>query len=287
MRTCSTICIVVCLIASLACADDIQHRFVATDESGKQLLYVDQFHPENDWTISVGKNRDIQVISDERLIISIPNGYREYEIKTGTLVKEVNHGKSVRSIVRMENGHTLLASGTTVWELDTQDEAVRKVDLAAGSFFRLLRLDTDGSYLFTGGPTHISKADRNGKILKTIDLKTIDAKSSKPYFALRLSNGNILISTGYGASLLELDATDSLVRKIGGRDSVPGTWLNFFGAADVLENGHIVVANWTGHKRDDSQKGPQLVEFGKQGEIVWTWHDPKRAGSIHGVCVIQ
>jgi hypothetical protein len=203
------------------------------------------------------------------------------------MVKEVKHGKDVRSVVRLKNGNTLLASGSTIWELDAKDKEARKIDFAAGNFFRILRLDTDGGYLFTGGPTHISKSDKDGKILKKIDVKTIDPKSSKPYFALRLKNGNILISTGYGASLLEIDAEDKLVRKIGGRDSVPDTLLNFFGSAEVLENGHIVVANWTGHKRDDSKKGPQLVEFDKDGKIVWTWHDAKRAGSLHGVCVIQ
>lgn len=287
MRTCYVICFVVYLLTSINRADEIQHSFVATDESGQQLLYVDQFHPESDWTISIGKNRDIQVISDERLIISIPDGYREYEVKTGKMVKEVKHGSDVRSIVRMKDGHTLLASGSAIWELDEKDTEVRKVDFAAGNFFRLLRLDSDESYLFTSGPTQISKADQDGKTLKTIDLKAIDPKSSKPYFAQRLTNGNILISTGYGASLLEINSEDKLVRKIGGRDSIPDVFLNFFATAEVLKNGHIVVANWTGHKREDSQKGPQLVEFDKEGAIVWTWHDPKRAGSLHGVCIIQ
>ena len=30
--------------------DAVKHRFLATDSGKARLLYVDQFHPENDWS---------------------------------------------------------------------------------------------------------------------------------------------------------------------------------------------------------------------------------------------
>jgi len=50
---------------------------------------------------------------------------------------------------------------------------------------------------------------------------------------------------------------------------------------------NIVVCNWTGHKPGDSVKAPQLLEFDSSGDIVWHWHDPERAGTLHGVIIID
>ena len=62
---------------------------------------------------------------------------------------------------------------------------------------------------------------------------------------------------------------------------------HFFGGFQVLANGHIVQCNWTGHGAQDSAKGVQIVEFDAAGRIVWQWHHPELAGSIHGVLVLD
>ena len=268
-------------------AGEIKHQFLATDESGKQLLYVDEFEPANDWTITIGNNRDIQLVGTDTVLVNTSTGYREYAVKTGKLLKEVTFGKNIKSVVRTADGNTLLASPSMIWELDKEDKEISAIPLDMGRYFRLLRLSRDGTFLYTGGETLVKEADRTGKVLRTIDLTAVDPKSRKPYFMMELKSKNLLISTGFGASLLELDPEGKLVRKIGGRDSVPGLYLNFFGEAEELANGNFIVANWTGHARDDSKKGPQIVEFDKAGKIVWQWHDPVRAGSLHGIAVIR
>ena len=63
-------------------------------------------------------------------------------------------------------------------------------------------------------------------------------------------------------------------------------WMAFTGF-QVLPNGNAVVTTWNGHGAEDSRKGPQIVEFDKEGKIVWQWHDPERAGSILGVIVLD
>ncbi|MHC5067211.1 MAG: hypothetical protein ACYTF0_01350, partial [Planctomycetota bacterium] len=107
------------------------------------------------------------------------------------------------------------------------------------------------------------------------------------YFAQQLANGNYLISTGYGACLVELTSAGELVRTIGGRGGHPDIAFKFLGDAQVIANGQVAVANWTGHKPADSHKAAQVVEFDAEGQVVWSWHDPERAGSIHGVAFIQ
>jgi len=282
--------ITVAVTASLSTsgfASDIKHIFLATDESRKQLLYVNEFDPSQDWTISLPGNRDLQVVDEDRVLVNVRDGYCEYEIKTGKLLKKVKHGDNIKSAIRAENGHTFIANSKCIWELDQNDKEVSQVKVKMGGFFRLLRFANNGNFLFTGSKTSMKEADRTGKIIREIDLTKIAPKVAKPYFMVQQPDGNYMISTGYDSSLLVVDESNNLIRKIGGRGTVPGVNLNFFGGADVLPNGNIVVANWTGHGAKDSSKGPQAVEFDKSGKIVWSWHNADRAGTFHGIAVIK
>jgi len=86
------------------------------------------------------------------------------------------------------------------------------------------------------------------------------------------------------------DATlTRIVKRLGAKTPEEGRSLgyHFFGAFQVLANGNIVVCNWTGHGPNDGAKGVQIVEYNPAGELVWKWHDPKRAGSINGVIVLD
>lgn len=273
--------------ASSSLLAEIKHTFVAVDESRNQLLYVDEFDPSNDWTVPLKGNRDLQIISETRILVSIPGGYREYEIKTGKVIKEVLFGADICSVVRTENGHTLLANNSSIWELDSKDQLVNTHITNAGPFFRLLRLGVQGNFLFTNGVTSLKELTPAGDTVHKIDLKKMESASSKPYFMMQSKNGEYLVSTGYGASILFFDKDYELTRTINTQTSGATTHYHFFAGAEILANGHLVVANWTGHHSEDSKKGPQVIEFDKKGRQVWTWQDAKRAGSLHGVAFIK
>ena len=56
----------------------------------------------------------------------------------------------------------------------------------------------------------------------------------------------------------------------------------FYSGFTVLKNGDVICAHWAGHRPDSSKKAYQLMQFNKEGKLVWYWHDPKRAG-----CALQ
>jgi len=106
--------------------------------------------------------------------------------------------------------------------------------------------------------------------------------------AVRLANGNLLVSAGYGAFLVELDPAGKIVRKFGGKESVPSEVNPFFYAMfQLLSNGHIVLANWQGHGPGFGQSGIQLLEFNIEGEIVWSWSKADLISSLQGVLVLD
>jgi len=199
----------------------------------------------------------------------------------------VKMGRDIQSVVRLANGHTLLGSRHGIIELDRDNRKTADPVYGLGGFFRLLRVTKDGHFLYTSGPTTVREIKRDGTEVRGIDLTKLTPESRKPYFAEELQDGSVLVSTGYGATVLILDRDWKLIRSFGGKGNVNGVKTHFFGDAQRLENGNIVVAHWTGHGRKDSGKAPQAIEFGKRGNVVWTWHDPKRAGTLHGIEAIE
>jgi len=76
-------------ISSLSAAE-INHRFLALDESRGQMLYVDQSDASKGWTLKLPvKHRDLQLVGGNRVLLSPPDGYREYDLADRRLVKEV------------------------------------------------------------------------------------------------------------------------------------------------------------------------------------------------------
>jgi hypothetical protein len=84
--------------------------------------------------------------------------------------------------------------------------------------------------------------------------------------AIRLANGNTLISSGPGARFLrELNPQGEVVREIRGEQLTEGSFTGFH----LLRDGNVVVANWLGHGPEHD--GTVLVEFDRDGKIVWRY----------------
>src|SRR4029077_17422254 len=98
------------VIRSLAClllllpAPEIKHRFLGTDGETSKLIYVDQMHPEKDWTIDAPKGpRDIRMVDAKTVLISHRGGAAEYELETGKQTWIVNGYKEVQAAIRLAN----------------------------------------------------------------------------------------------------------------------------------------------------------------------------------------
>ena len=265
----------------------ITHRFLLEDESRAQLLYVDQREPAKNWAIKFpDRYRDYQLIGGNKVMLSTGAGYREYSLDTKQMTKEVNGFAAITFARRRADGSTVIggnADGITVLELGPDDQVRRKANFKLNQV-RLGRLTPQGTVLF-GSDNKLVEANLDGQVLKEYTVESCQHL----YQALRTAAGHLLAATGYGASLVELDADGKVVRRFGGKDAPEARDLgyNFFAGFQVLKNGNIVVSNWTGHGAQDSVKGVQLVEFDPAGKVGWTWHDPALAGSIHGVIVLD
>jgi hypothetical protein len=290
MKTILTTLFLGIVLAGVLAAEEIKHRFLALDESRFQILYVDQFDPSKNWTIKVpAGNRDMQFIDGKIIIGLASGGFQEYDFATQKPLREVIDPKYKAGSVtayRLEDGRTLLASDQSPIRITMLDKEGKELSTAAFSntaTVRCVRMTPRGTVLFGCNDNHIIEGTLEGKVVR--DIVIPDARHI--YMVKELPNGNLLATTGYSGCLVELDKNDKIVRKIGGTPGPEGVGINFFASVDVLKNGNHLIANWTGHGANDSEKGVQLLEYDKAGNIIWRWHDAAAAGSIHNAVALE
>ena len=268
---------------------EIKHRFVASDESGHQVIYVDENSPEKNWQVPM-KTRDMQLVGDKKLMVSVKHGYKILNLKDGSTVKEFKSDKfrSVNSVRRLKSGKTYLfgnakSSPVGIQVLDKDDKELEFIAVDKKiKDVRLARITSDGTF-FLGFSDKLFELDSKGEI---INEKTI-AGGKHIYKAVRTKKGNTYVASGYGSSVNLYDKEGELNLAFGKEEGQAPKGADFFADFQILRNGHVVATNWMGHGRRDSQKGEQLVQFDRKGNIVWTWHDAEIAGCLHGVIILD
>lgn len=285
-------------------AAPIKHDFLAIDEGLTQLLHINENDPTQNWIVKVAPKlpagterpakwnaapRDMQLVGGGRVLISHDAGFSEFDIATGKVMKEIATYKGIATARRLPNGHTLIAGvdldgskGVVVLEIDDANVAQHKT-VFPGDYVRLIRETAQGTWLMMNN-TMIREGDRTGKLLHEWTVPGF----KHAWKAVRLPNGHMLASAGYGAFMTELDANGAVVRKFFSKETEPAEVnVNFCAMFQLLPNGNIVLANWQGHGPGHGSSGKQIVEFDSAGKIVWEWSDAKIISSMQGVLVLD
>ncbi|MEY4545619.1 MAG: hypothetical protein RL685_1814 [Pseudomonadota bacterium] len=274
----------------------LQHDFLAIDEGLGQLLHIDERHPERNWIVPTGhaQARDLQLIGGGRVLVGHDRGYSEFEIATGKVLRKVSTYGGVTSVRRRANGNTLLAGvglagvglagepRVAVLELDEQGTLQGQTAFPA-TYLRLLRETAGGTWLMMNGSL-LTEGDRSGRLIHEWSVPGF----RHAWKAVRLPDGRTLASAGYGAFLVELDASGHVVRKFATKEQLPAAVKpNFYATFQLLPNGHIVVANWQGHGPGHGASGVQLFELDEQANLVWQWSESQLISSLQGVLVLD
>lgn len=269
----------------------IQHEFIAIDEGHATLLHINERDQSKNWIVPIGQPaaRDMQLIGSGKILIGHHHGYSEFDLALGRVTKESKPLAGVTAVRRQPNGHTLIAGvdipptkGVVVLELDENDKEISRV-IFPGDYVRLIRQTEQGTYLMSCND-RIREGSRDGKYLREFLVEGF----FHAWKSLRLPNGNLIVTAGYGAFVVELDPNGKILRKFGDKEQVPENVRPFFYAMfQLLPNGHVVVANWQGHGPGFGQSGVQLLEFNGAGEIVWSWSKPDLISSLQGVLVLD
>jgi hypothetical protein len=253
-----------------AATSPTRHSFVAVDDGTHTLVHVDENDPARNWSVATGYVMDMQLIGQDRVLLSVDDGFREYEVASGKLLKSVKGagGKSY-SVCRTTGGHTLLTGddlggqkGACLVVYDRADSIIERKAFEGLTMLRHVRSTPEGTYLLAA-VGQVVELDAQWNIIRQSKL------AGNLFKAVRLANGNVLCSSGPGARFLkELNPQGEVVREIKGDQLTEGSFTGFH----LQRDGHVVVANWLGHGPDHD--GTVLVEYDREGRIVWRYGRP-------------
>ncbi|PQO25241.1 hypothetical protein C5Y96_25395 [Blastopirellula marina] len=196
-----------------------------------------------------------------------------------------NEGKriEVHAFQPLDDGSVMIAESGAgrIIEVDRDGKLLKEVPLKLDnphphSDTRLVRKLANGNYLVAHeNDGHIREYDgKSGKVVWDYEVPMFDqeprgghgpeAFGNKAFAAVRLKNGNTLIATGNGHSVIEVTPAKEIVWKIGQND-LPGITLAWVTTLEVLPNGHYVIGNC--HAGPDN---PLLIEVDpKSKKVVW------------------
>lgn len=260
-------------------------RLLLRDEGLSQISYIDIDRPGTNWYVTVPPGRDMQLVGRGRLMIGTGNGFEEHEIATGKKVFEVTTFPGTITSHRLRNGNTLLAGinwqgkqGIVLLELDSASVIRHIINFPGFVYVRLIRETTSGNLLVTADDI-VFEGKRDGTI--AWQAKITGKEKPHAWQALRMADGQTVVSCGYAANLQFFTADGSLIKTISGPVTVRP---NFYAGFQVLANGNFLVINWQGHGPELGSSGTQLLEYSPAGELVWSWkQDAAKYSSLHAV----
>ncbi|MEO6316173.1 MAG: hypothetical protein ABIU63_09505 [Chitinophagaceae bacterium] len=270
-------------------SDYTHHRLLIRDEGISQLAYVDLSNAAANWYIPIPVGRDVQLVGNNNVLVGTGTGYEEHDITTGSKTYALTSYAGTVAARRLRNGNTLLAGvnwqekkGIVLVEVDSAGKMQRLINYAGFDYVRLVRETSTGNLLVTAN-NYIFEGNKNGEIVWKVMIG--DAQNTHAWQALRLANGQTIVSTGYAKKLELFSAEGKLLDTITGP---PAVHSNFYAGFQILPNGNYVVTNWQGHGPRQGGSGTQVLEYTLKGALAWSWkQDSTKFSSLHCVLVLD
>ena len=268
-------------------------RVLAADDSTRRLAIV---APDGslEWEIKVGAIHDASLLPNGNILFQqgwtkvvevTPDKKTVWEYDSAK--SNGNDGKrvEVHAFQRLDDGLTMIAeSGVArIIEVDTMGRIHRELKLKVNnpnphSDTRLVRKIANGNYLVAHESDGVVREyDAAGKVVWEYEVPLFgkprkgghgpEAFGNSVFSASRLANGNTLIGTGNGHSVLEVTPRKEIVWKIEQND-LPGITLAWVTRVERLPNGNTRLGNCHA-----GPQNPQFIEITPDRKVVWTFKD--------------
>lgn len=269
---------------------EAQHRVIL---QGNGKLAIVDADGNTDWEMKWGGIHDIHVL-DSGNILTRQGRAKVVEIdpKTKQVVWSYDSANSngnegqpveVHAFQPIENNRIMIAESgpARIIEIDRSGKLLKSVKLKvdrpnAHTDTRLARKIEGGNYLVCHeGDGKLREYNGQGEVVWEFEVPMFDQKAkrghgpeafgNKLFSAVRLANGNTLIGTGNGHSVIEVTPQKKVVWRLAQND-LPGITLAWVTTLEVLSSGNYVIGNC--HAGPGQ---PLLVEIEpKTKKVVWT-----------------
>ena len=256
---------------------------------GKNILAITDAKGEVIWSHkTAGPQRGHTGHHDVHLL---PNGNILFH-DTWTTLKEITLGKKVvwtydsakqngnvgkrvdvHAFARLKNGNTMIVESGVgrVIEVDKKGKLTHQFLLKKGGTqnTRWARHTPKGNLLVCSEqPGVVTEYNRTGEVVWDYLINT------RVYGAIRLKNGNTLIASGGGKSVVEISPAKKVVWAI--HDKVPGTdiGLGWMTCLQELKNGNRIIGNCHA-----GETNPQIFEITPGKKVVWQFAEWNLVGN--------
>ena len=279
-------------VSFLVAAEKETRKFLTADSSKGRIAIIDE-DGKTAWEHKIGPLHDLHVLENGHLLFQTNwTHIVELDPKTNKVVWEYEAKHSpgnkdrkveVHAFQRLKNGHTMIVeSGSTrILEVDADGEIVKEVPLKVTNPHphkdtRLVRKLENGHYLVChesdglvreygpdGQTVWQYKVPMFGREAK--GGHGLEAFGNACFSAVRLENGNTLIGTGNGHSVIEVTPEKKIVWKLT-QNELPDIQLAWVTTLEVLPSGNIVIGNCHA-----GPENPQIVEINRDKKVVWSF----------------
>lgn len=281
-------------------AAETNHQFITADSSKQRIAIINE-DGQIAWEAKIGPLHDLHVLPSGNILFQ-RNWTEIVEVNptTDETVWKYDAKKSpgneerkveVHAFQRLGNGNTMIVeSGSTrILEVSPSGEIVHSVALRVTkphphTDTRLVRKLPSGNYLVCHESDGLVREyGPEGKTVweykvplfgrPTAKGHGLNAFGNKCFSAIRLANGNTLIATGNGHSVIEVTPSKKIVWKLEQNDlaKIQLAWVT---TLQELPNGNLVIGNCHA-----GPENPQIIEITRKKEVVWTFHDFERFGN--------
>ncbi|MFP6581229.1 MAG: PQQ-binding-like beta-propeller repeat protein [Candidatus Hydrogenedentota bacterium] len=289
MKTLSTI-LVTCILVSISAFAD--HKVLV---QGNNKLAQVNGKGKITWEMRFGGIHDIHKLKNGNILTV--KGFRtvvEIDAKSGDVVWSYdastmngNEGQrmEIHAIQPLKNGDVMIAESGLgrIIEINRDGKLLKEVKMEldnpdAHRDTRLARKIANGNYLacHEGDGKVREYSGEDGSVVWEYEIPMFGKKTAgghgpegfgnSVFSALRLENGNTLIGTGNGHSVLEVTPAKEIVWELHQND-LPNITFAWVTTLEVLKNGNLVIGNC--HAGPGQ---PLLVEIDRETkEVVWTF----------------
>ncbi len=237
------------------------------------------------WNSGKPGARDGYVLENGHVLVCWSDEVVEYNTEKKAIFsfKRSATENELGTAVRLDNGHTMITeSGRSprLVETDASGKVLVSVPLQPETDnihmqTRMARKLPNGNYLVPHLLAFkVKEYQPDGTIVNmfSTDLPELGGRAAEnwPFTAIRLKNGNTLVTLTHGNKVVELDGNGKVVWKISNDDFSELPFVDPCGA-QRLPNGNTMITSY------GATKGIKLFEVDKKKKMVWSYSGPYRA----------
>lgn len=255
---------------------EIKHSFFI---AGPQFTGIIGEAGEEIWDSKKTGARDGYVLVNGNILICWADKVLEYDSKKEIIFsyKRAEESMELGTAVRLQNGNTLITesgSEPRIVEVDGKGGIVKSIPIKPETDnvhmqTRMARKLENGNYLVPHLLAFaVKEYTSEGEIINTFstDFEDFGGRDAKtwPFTAIRLENGNTLVTLTNGNRVVELDSDGNIDWIIENSD-FEGDPLADPCGAQRLPNGNTVIASY------GAKEGIKLLEVDRDKNIVWSY----------------